>query len=354
MPLLCVLRNANKSNTYPMNSADLNKFRETISDHHQALLEWLATDDAESRSFPFGGSDLQSVLEVVSELKGTLEQIDKGQFGKCKVCRGEVEIECLEMDCTSEVCLEHFSEHQKRQLERDLELAIKVYEHLLPCCVPAIDGLDTSFYHRPARMIGGDYFDFFSDKTENQGFVIADVMGKGLPASILMANLQASLRILGPTYSQTEQLTGHLNRLFRFNMKLIRFISLFLVIVDHKNYRIRYTNAGHHPPLLYRSQSNSVSWLMPTGPALGLVKETSYHEKFLTFDPGDCLVLYTDGLVEARGKNSEEFGEQRLEKSVREYHNQSADQLVNSIRQKVELFADDIIDDLTLLIIKRC
>jgi sigma-B regulation protein RsbU (phosphoserine phosphatase) len=337
-----------------MKSADLNKFRETISHHHQALLEWLATDDAESRSFPFGGTDLQGVLQVVSELKGTLEEIDKGQFGKCKVCQGEVEIECLEMDCTSDICLEHFSEHQKRQLERDLELAVKVYEQLLPCCVPALDELDTAFYHRPAQMIGGDYFDFFSDNFDNQGFVIADVMGKGLPASMLMANLQASLRILGPTYTKPEQLTDHLNRLFRFNMKLISFISLFLVIVDHKNYQLRYTNAGHHPPLLYRSKSNSVSWLKPTGPALGLVKDAFYSAKSLTFNRGDCLLLYTDGLVEARGKTGEEFGEQRLKKFIKGNHNQSADQLVNYIRQQVELFADEIIDDLTLLIIKRC
>jgi sigma-B regulation protein RsbU (phosphoserine phosphatase) len=336
-----------------MNSSDLDKFRVRISEHHQALLEWLATDEAESRSFPFGGADLQEVLEVVSELKSALEQIDQGEFGKCKVCQDDVEVECLEMDCTNDICLEHFSDLQKRQLEKDIELAVQVYEQLLPCCVPAVNGLDTAFYHRPARMIGGDYFDFFSDKSDNQGFVIADVMGKGLPASMLMANLQASLRILGPTYTKSEQLTDHLNRLFRFNMKLIRFISLFLVIVDHQNFQIRYTNAGHHPPLLYRSNTDSVSWLMPTGPALGLVKEADYDEKSLKFDPGDCLVLYTDGLVEARDNNGEEFGEKRLEHFVKASPFGSAEELVNGIRQQVEIFAEEIVDDLTFIVIKR-
>jgi sigma-B regulation protein RsbU (phosphoserine phosphatase) len=317
-----------------MDKKKLEHFRETISNHHEELLQWLSSKEDNDHDSQLGGADVRKVLHLVSELKSTLERIDRGRFGECKVCQGEVNLEYLEMDWTADICLEHYSELQLRQLERDLELAVKVHNQLLPCCVPALDGLETAFFNKQARFIGGDYFDFFYDKSDKQGFVVGDVMGKGMPASMLVANLQASLRILGPTYDHMGKLMEHLNRLFRYNVKLIRFISLFLLTVDIRNNHLNYANAGHHP-------------------ALGLIKNSEYIVKSCDFNTGDIILLYTDGLVEARNDRAEEYGEERLEKFVRKYHTVPVQDFVNRLHDEVESFAEAITDDLTIVTVKR-
>ena len=336
-----------------MDRKKLAHFRDTISTHHDELLQWLSAMESTEHDGDLGGTDVREVLNLVSDLKGTLERIDRGRFGECKVCRGEVDLEYLEMDCTAQICLEHYSELQLRELERDLELAVKVHNQLLPCCVPALDGLHTAFFNQPARFIGGDYFDFFCDKVQNQGFVVGDVMGKGVPASMLMASLQASLRILGPTYDHMGNLMQHLNRLFRNNLKLIRFISLFLMTIDVKNNILNYCNAGHHPALLFKSDAGKLKWLKPTGAALGLIKESPYTVKSVEFKPGDFILLYTDGLVEARNDRSEEYGDDRLTQFIMKNHTLPAEDFVSRLRHEVESFAGDITDDMTILAVKR-
>jgi sigma-B regulation protein RsbU (phosphoserine phosphatase) len=335
-----------------MDKKSLNKFRQILTDHRDVLDTWL-TSDSEDKETHLGGAPAQEVKEVVSRHNEALERIDGGKFGECIECRGEVEPERLELDFTTCVCLDHYSDSQKRLLERDLELAAKIQRQLLPHTVPTLPGVQIAAHTVPAQVVGGDYFDFFSYPDGSQGVAIADVMGKGLSASMLVSNLQASLRILGPEYPELHSLADRFNKLFLHNVKLISFISLFLVRIDEKAGMVYYCNAGHNPALRWEAASGTIHWLKPTGPAVGLTRSASYKSKELPFSPGDLLLLYTDGLVEARNPADEEFGKERLAAYVKEHLHQPAALFLEGLRETAKGFAGEFHDDVTLVVIKR-
>jgi sigma-B regulation protein RsbU (phosphoserine phosphatase) len=336
-----------------MEDNTLEQFRKNLTHHRDALVEWYNSDSSE-KNIHLGGAAVDEVLQVISKLDEALRRIDRGKFGKCEECSddGEVETERLEIDFTTCVCIDHYSETQIRALERDLELAAKVQRQLLPRYVPALAGIEISAHTEPARIVSGDYYDFFLCQDGLQGVAVADVMGKGLGASMLMSNLQASLRILGPEYGQPHQLLSRLNELFRYNLKLIRFISIFLARIDVEKNVFQYSNAGHHPPLWWDVSSKSIRWLSPTGPAIGLFHQPEYRSEMLQFSSGDLFLLYTDGLVEARNVSGEEFGEQRLAEFVKENHQQSADDFSLKLREALKRFSGKLQDDMTMLVIK--
>jgi len=176
-------------------------------------------------------------------------------------------------------------------------------------------------------------------------------MDKGLPASMLMSNLQASLRILGPQHNTPDGLAERLNNLFLNNLNLIRFISIFLAAIDADSGTLEYSNAGHHPPLWWQASSKSFDWLSPTGPALGLTRDARYRSESINYNSGDLFVFYTDGLVEAH-QNGEEFGEERLASYVKNHIQQSADKLLYGLLETARNFADKFHDDVTLLLVK--
>lgn len=334
-----------------MDQIDLERFRSALSQHKDKLLEWLNHDSSDTR-IHLGGYSSEEVLKAVSEIKEALESIDRGNFGECQVCHLTVDPELLELDYTHSVCLDHYPEDQLRALESDLELAAKVQRELLPCCAPTVTDTQIAFHAEPARIVGGDYFDFFDCLNGCQGVAIADVMGKGLPASMLMANLQASLRILGPQYSELDSLMAKLNELFQRNLKLIRFITIFLAGIDSRAGTLEYCNAGHHPPVLWRAANQTIDWLHPTGPAIGLTRDAQFRSNTVDVNSGDMLVLYTDGLVECRNDSGEEFGEERLASFVRANHDKSADDFVKGLRDEAAAFVHKFHDDLSLIAIK--
>jgi sigma-B regulation protein RsbU (phosphoserine phosphatase) len=334
-----------------MDSESLNHFHESISRHRDALLEWM-NSNAKRKNIHSGSAEIKDVLHTISELKDVLEKIDAGNFGTCEVCKGDVEVERLEHDCTLSVCLDCYTEEELRNLERDLELAAKVQKQLLPSCKPSLENIQIAVRSEPAHIVGGDYYDFFNYKNGLQGFVIGDVMGKGLPASMLMSNLQASLRILGPVYNELNLLAARLNELFRFNTKLVRFISLFLAALDMKTKAFHYCNAGHHPPLLWQSDNKTIKWLRPTAPAIGLTINSEFASRTLHLKSGDMVVMYTDGLVEARNADKEEFGEERIAEYVKENYEKSTDEFFDGFWEYAKRFTGKFEDDTTLMIIK--
>jgi len=334
-----------------MNEQALNQFHEYIVKHRDVLQEMLTKDDAESKKL-LKDASVQQIIAVMDEFKGLLEKIEHKNYGTCVVCQGEVELERLEQDCTTNVCLDCYSEEQLRELERDLELAAKVQKQLLPTCVPSVEGIEFAVRYESAQAVGGDYYDFFTLKNGQQGFVIGDVMGKGLAASMLMSNLQASLRILGPDYDRLENLARHLNRLFRYNLKLIRFISLFLGAADLQKRKLHYCNAGHHAPLFWDTLKREIRWLTPTAPAIGLIAEPEFGLNTIRFNPGDMLLLYTDGLIEARNQKNLEFGEKRLSAFMQENHRLTAEKFLEMLWKSVKDFTIQPIDDTTLMVLK--
>jgi len=316
-----------------METRSLEEFRLLLSQHREELLEWLDSEPRQ-KEVCLCDSPESETESVISQLQQALESINSGSFGQCSQCEGEVEEDRLKLDCTTSVCLSHYTEAEIEALERDLELAAKVQKLLLPSCVPALYNIDIAFHAEAANIVSGDYYDFFVYNDGTQGVAIADVMGKGLPASMLMSNLQASLRILGPDYSTPDAVAVHLNKLFCNNSKLISFISVFLAAVDVERGIVTYCNAGHHPPILWQESTQTIRWLEPTGPAIGLTPGPVFKSNAIRFESGDLLLLYTDGLVEAKNGNGEEFGEARLASHLKENRNNGADKFLVSLLEK--------------------
>ncbi len=330
----------------------LNRFNQVLTTHYNSLSKWVQEDSARKK-IHLGNASRQEVTQVIDELQSALDRIKQGDFGKCTVCNESVEIECLEMDCTAHVCLDHYSGEQLRALERDLELAGKVQRQLLPPFIPAIQGFDIATHFEPAQIVGGDYYDFFTNKDNDQGVIIADVMGKGLPASMLMSNLQASLRILGPDHREMHDIALRLNDLFRFNLKLISFITMFLMKIDIEKGTLKYCNAGHNPAILYKAGLDKIRFLNPTGPAVGITVEGVYTSEEIQFEKRDLLLLYTDGLTESHITEGFEFDEKRLVSFIRDHHNKPADTFLQSLLKSVRDFSCSFDDDVTLIVIKK-
>jgi sigma-B regulation protein RsbU (phosphoserine phosphatase) len=337
-----------------MDTKDFQRMRAGLLEQRRNLTDWLSNTPASKKKVRLGAADEQAVHTHLHVLDTAIEKAGDHTLGYCDVCDGYVVPGRLEMDYTCCVCLEHLSGEERNRLELDLELSAKVQKALLPQQVPEIPGLELAAFSRPAEYVGGDYFDFFRFQDGSHGLVIGDVMGHGIAASLLMASLQASLRTLAPDYDSPAEIVRRLNSIFHHNIHLTKFVTLFLARYDPKTRSLTYSNAGHNPPLLYRSQSNGtgpLSWLAPTGAAIGLVENTQFGEETVILAPGDTLLLYTDGVTEARNPQKEEFGQERLVELVRQGSNRSAQALVREVRNGLEAFTDGqpLADDTTIV-----
>ena len=334
-----------------MTEKNLKEFQETLSRHHDNLLK-LVQDKSEGKPIHLEGTTVKDMLKAVSQFKEALEKIDEGTFGLCKVCHEDVELDRLYHDFTTDVCLSHYSDEEIKRLEKDLELTAELQRKLMPCCDPLIKDLQFAHFSRPAGIVSGDFYDFFTFGDNLQGIIIADVMGKGLPAGILMANLQAALKILGPQVDSLDELAKDLNQFFRNNIKVMGFISLCLVSLNTDKGIFEYCNAGHHPPLFRDDDKNEIHWLKPTGPAIGIIQDGHFEVRNFEIAENDLLLLYTDGLVEARNDEGEEFGDERLYSYVQTNFQKPAQQFLDGLIKDAVRFSAKFHDDLTMMVVK--
>lgn len=341
-----------------MDPRTVEQFRRSIEARRDTVVEWLRRAPQEERDRISNGviQDGQSeATTVLAQMDHALARVHDGTFGRCDLCDdgSDVEEDRLALDFTLRVCLAHFSSEQVKALERDLELAAQLQQQLIPQWVPAMNGIQFATHASAGRIVGGDYFDFFRFRNDDQGAIIADVMGAGLPAGMLMSNLQASLRIVGPDFDAPDHLATRLNELFRYNIKLIRFISMVLVAFDPERNQIRYTNAGHNPPLLWRPSDGKHAWLRPTGPAIGLLPDAPFSTATVDTRPGDLLVLYTDGVVEAKSGDGTPFGEDRLLDVVSSTDGRDAEEVVSLLWQAVRHFSNGATTDDVAMLVAR-
>jgi sigma-B regulation protein RsbU (phosphoserine phosphatase) len=336
-----------------MDTKILQRFRENLLQQRQNLLDWLRNTPTEKRQVHLGPAGEQEAKAHLEVLESALAKADDKTLGLCEVCHEYVETDRLEMDFTACVCIDHYSAEQKRRLESELELSHKLQKALLPQQWPEVPGLQIAAFSQPAEIVGGDYFDFFRFHDKTHGLAIADVMGKGVPASMLMASLQASLRILGPENDSPATVAQRLNGLFCHNIHLLKFISLFIGSFDPATRALKYCNAGHNPPLLVRS-NGEIHWLQPTGAAIGLAESFNFKAETLILSPGDILVLYTDGVTEAMNSAREEFGENRLAELVRKKAGLSPQDLIKELRLSLREFIGgrNLGDDVTIVMSK--
>ena len=243
---------------------------------------------------------------------------------------------------------------QRDELEREIELAADVQQRLLPATPPALPGFDIAGQMIPARIVGGDYFDYIGLPSGGLGLAIADVAGKGVAASLLMSSVQMALRVDAATASHPNHLVQNLNQVLNEVTDAGRYVTLFYGRLDAAQSVLEYTNAGHLPPLLLRQKSPEPIFLDVGGTVVGLFEQSNYEAARVRLEKGDVLVLYTDGITETTGKTEEQFSVDRLVSVVRDNPNQTAQELVDTIVNAVAQFRGDkdLEDDLTLVVVK--
>ena len=242
---------------------------------------------------------------------------------------------------------------EKKRLEGQLEVARQVQLQLLPPGDPKLDGFDISAYNFPTEEVSGDYYDWVSIYEDEIGLVIADVSGKGVPAALLMAFLRASLRAATHVGYAPQISMAKVKYLLWESIERNQFVTAFYGILDAGNKTLAYANAGHNPPLLLNAKGEA-RFMERGGLPLGMFRDTRYHQYYLSFEPGQVLVLYTDGVTEATNPAGEEFGRDRLAKAVRSVANLPARELIASVQNEVLSWTDGkgATDDVTFFVIK--
>ena len=242
---------------------------------------------------------------------------------------------------------------EKRRLEGQLEVAREVQLELLPASDPKIDGFDISAYNFSTEEVSGDYYDWVRIYDDQLGFVVADVSGKGVPAALLMAFLRASLRAAIHIGYSPHVAMAKVNYLLWESIERHQFVTAFYAVLDATNRTLAYSNAGHNPPLLLGSDGR-VKVIEHGGLPLGMFRDTRYYEYYLSLEPGQSLILYTDGVTEAANTSGEQYGRDRLEQRVREGIHLGARKLIDFIHLDVEEFTEGrgADDDITIFIIK--
>jgi phosphoserine phosphatase RsbU/P len=294
------------------------------------------------------------VEEHLHVIETSLEKIENKTLGYCVVCHGYVGSSHLEMDYTASVCLDHYSDEERRRLESELELSQVVQRALLPQQMPDIRGVELAAFSRPSEIIGGDYFDFFHFRDGAHGLVIADVSGHGMSAGMLMSSLQTALRTLAPDTDSPAEILERINRFYIHNIHFTTFVTVFLARFDPATLCLTYVNAGHNPPILHHRGNADIAWLMPTAPAIGLVEDFHPRTETAVFSRGDSLLLYTDGVTEVLNVNNREFGMDSLAELFRQNADLRAPDMLQVVRQSVSAFGDNkpLADDVTMIALK--
>ena len=245
------------------------------------------------------------------------------------------------------------SERFQQHLEQELAEAQRIQQHLLPQQSPSIEGLDIGIFSLPAKQVGGDYHDFIELPSGELGIVVGDVSGKGMPAALLMASVQASLRAYAETSYVPQQVISQVNNLLYRYTESHKFVTLFYGVLEPQSGILTYSNAGHNYPLIFRD-NNCVYELDSTGMPCGILEITSYGEAEIEMKKGDTALFYTDGITEAMNSDEMMFGEKRLKDLVSRHSRLGLTDLVRSIRVEVNKFVgnETQFDDLTLVALK--
>lgn len=241
----------------------------------------------------------------------------------------------------------------KRQLERELEIARSIQESMLPRKFPNIKGIEVAAATFPAHELGGDLYDVLQVGPQKYGFVIADVSGKSLPASLFMAKTCGLIRAESREGVTPSHILCSVNDMLIDSSDTGMFVTIFYAIYDTQSESISYANAGHCPPLLIR-RNGEHQLLVTHGKPLGIVSELILPEESVSLNEGDLLIFYTDGIVEAMDKDDEQFGETRFLELVKESRDGPLPRIIDRIREAVIAFTGGSQqDDITLLAVRR-
>jgi serine phosphatase RsbU (regulator of sigma subunit) len=240
------------------------------------------------------------------------------------------------------------------RVQEELRLAYEIQTNLLPKASPEVAGYDIAGKSIPAQDVGGDYYDFIPMDDRRLAICLGDVSGKGMPAALLMANVQATVRGQTLLSLSPGECVRRSNTLLFRSTDIQRFVTFFYGILDTGENRFSYSNAGHNHPLLFSADREPLR-LGTGGLVLGIMEDVPFGEKEVSFNPGDLLVIYSDGITEAMDAQEEDFGEERLIAVAREHREDSCRELIEKVLQAVRRHAGNVpqMDDMTLVAIRR-
>ena len=247
---------------------------------------------------------------------------------------------------------QHIQARERERFEQELRIARLIQQTLLPKELPALHGWQTAAYYQPARAVGGDFYDFLAFEDGRLGIFIGDVTDKGIPAAILMATTRSFLRSIAQVETSAGKVLEKTNNLLCPDMPPNMFVTCLYAILDPISGRLQYANAGHDLP--YRRHSGGVSELYATGMPLGLMPDMYYQEKETTLAPGESVLFYSDGLVEAHNIHREMFGFPRLKAFFAERAGDKT--LIDSLLSELAAFTGpdwEQEDDVTLVTLHR-
>lgn len=245
-------------------------------------------------------------------------------------------------------------EIRRKQLENEMNLALDIQKGLLPKQSPNLENYDIYGTSIPSRSVGGDYFDHIKFEENKYLILIADVSGKGLPAAMIMANLQSSLRLLAPMNLNLNKVVNSVSKLLFENTSSDKFVTMFIAILDTDKNELEYINAGHNPPLLLKNGELHEK-LSAGGLILGLLEDDfNYESGKIKFEAGDLLFLYTDGITENKNSRDEEFGEERLQEYLESNYEKNSEGILKELIKEMKLFSygSSQYDDITAIALK--
>lgn len=296
----------------------------------------------------------EELMNLLTQVDLALEKIHNGSYGLCETCHEPIEVERLDVDPLIKNCLDHLSAQEQRLLEHDLDLAYSVQSNLLPKQGLAWSGWVSAYHYSPAGAVSGDYCDIVVpvEKNGRMFFFLGDVSGKGIAASILMSHLHATFRTLIKQDMPITAVLAQANRLFCEGTAQKHFATLVCGSADSEG-GIELCNAAHCRPLIIRK--DTVEPITSTSLPFGLFVRGSFPTQRVHLDSGESLLLYTDGLIEARNPGNELYGEERLLPFIRSLQSTSPKDVISSCLDDLSRFSAGAkrIDDLTLLVIQR-
>jgi sigma-B regulation protein RsbU (phosphoserine phosphatase) len=296
--------------------------------------------------------DTFQVKRLILEVDAALARMDAGSYGLCEVCHEPIEPDRLIADPLARFCLDHLTPNQQRALETDLELAAAIQKGLLPSRHLHSGIWEVAYHYEPAGIVSGDYCDLIEAKGGGFYFILGDVTGKGVPASMLMVHLQAMFRSLIPLGLPLPELVERASRVFCESTLPTHYATLVCGRAEASG-EVEVCNAGHPPPLLLGE--GEIRTIDPTGLPLGAFCDERFATSRVRIDPGQAILLYTDGLSEARDDKGQFYGTERLRALNPGQPEKPPQELIQACLKDLAAFRKNApaSDDLTLMAVCR-
>jgi len=324
-----------------MENFEVMKIREQLTERRVRLTQAISASNEQ-----------HNLVSLLQKVDSALERIDTGVFGLCEICHAPIEVDRLRADPLTTLCIEDLSEAQQKVLEQDINLASQIQSALLPKNHLNEFGIEICYHYRPSGPVSGDYCDIVvDDKNESILFVVGDISGKGIAASMLMTHVHALVHSLAGLNLSVDEMMSRVNRLFCESSLYSHFITMVCGKIA-KDGKVEISNAGHCLPVVIKK--NEIVNMDSTGMPLGVFQSGEYLKSDFYLDKGDTILLYTDGLSEANLED-QEYGVERINYIASRNYSVPPAKLINTFVDDVFGFTKsaNLRDDLSIMAIHR-